>query len=208
MRAVPAQLAPEERVGEGPHRLGVRRQENARAVAAHVVVIDVGLGPPVREQDLGHVLRVRHVGLKGVAVVVVAGVLLIQPRRIGALVLRAELLVVPVGDHDFAVRIEAGHLDEDDVVEDALGLFVLAGEQIVGQLGRHLGAADFGGVHAHGLADDRLALVHQGAGLRLGQAARIADSGVDCRSRSSLAKLAGEVMITIRKGCPWWSAPC
>ena len=39
----------------GPHRLGIRRDVNPGAVAAHVVMIDVCLRDPVGEEDLGHV---------------------------------------------------------------------------------------------------------------------------------------------------------
>ncbi len=53
-----------------------------------------------------------------------------------------------------------------------------AREQVVGQFRRHLRAADLGGVQAHRLADDRLALGHELPDLRLREAARIAELGV------------------------------
>ena len=57
VRAVPAQFAPDQRIGHGAHRLGIGRQIDARAVAAHVVVIDISFRLPFGEQDLRHVLR-------------------------------------------------------------------------------------------------------------------------------------------------------
>ena len=140
---------------------------------------------------LRHVLRVGHVGHERVAVVVVARVLLIEPRRVRAFVLGAELSCVPVGDHDLAVGIEGRNFDEDDVVENALGFVVVARQEIVDQLDRHLAAADLGGVHAHRLHDDRLALIDECLGLGLGETARIADARVDLAVALELRHVGG-----------------
>jgi hypothetical protein len=178
MGAVPAQLPPDQRVGVGAYRLGIGRQVDAGAVAAHVMVVHVGFGLPITEQDGRHVLRFDEVRLEGVAVVIVAGVLVVEPGQVRALVLGAETLVVPVGHHDLAIRVEGGHHDEDDVVENAGGVFVMARDEIVGELRRHLGTADLAGVEAHGLADHGAPLGGQLADFRLGEAARVGDREV------------------------------
>ncbi len=72
-----------------------------------------------------------------------------------------------------------------------LRLFVLAGQQVVGQFGRHLRAADFGGMHAHGLHHHRLAFVRQRVGLRLGEPARVADAEVDLAQPVELGEVGG-----------------
>ena len=161
VRAVPAVLAPDERIGPGANRLRVGWQVDPRAVAAHLVDVHVRLRDPVAVQDLGQVLRLDQVGHEPVAVVVVARVPVIQPRQVRALVFGAQRLLVPVGDHDLAIRIQAGHHQVHDVVQDPLRLLVGAGQQVVGQLRRHLRAADLVRVHAHRHDDDRPALGHQ-----------------------------------------------
>ena len=58
------------------------------------MVIHVCLWFPLRKEDARHVLRIRYVRLESVPVVVVAGVFLIEPRRIGALVkLAADVMI-------------------------------------------------------------------------------------------------------------------
>ena len=89
-----------------------------RVAAAHLVMIHVGLRQPVAIHQLADVLRFRQVQREAVAVVVVAGVLLVQPWRIRRLVRRADILHVPVGDHLRAVGIDRRQHDADDVVED------------------------------------------------------------------------------------------
>ncbi len=189
VRAVPAQLAPDQRVGHRADRVRVGRHVDARAVRPHLVVVDVGLGPPVGEENLRHVLRLDQVGHERVAVVVVARVLVVEHRRRAPLELGAERLLVPVVDDDLAVWIEAGDHQEDDVVEDALGLLVLPGRQVVGQLDGHLRAADLGGVQAHRLADDRLALGDELPDVGLGEPARVADLQVDLAQAIELREI-------------------
>ena len=122
VRAPPRHLAPHQRIAIGTDRLGVRRDVEARVAAAHLVMIDVGLRHPVAVHQLAEVLRLGQVQREAVAVVVVAGVLLVEPRQAGRFVRRADVLHVPVGDHLRAVRIDRRHDDADDVVEDARAL--------------------------------------------------------------------------------------
>ena len=67
-------------------------------------MIDVGLRHPVAVHQLAEVLRLGQVQREAVAVVVVAGVLLVEPRQPGRFVWRADVFHVPVGDHLRAVR--------------------------------------------------------------------------------------------------------
>ena len=137
-------------------------------------MVHVGLRLPVHEHQLPHVLGVLHVHGEGVAVVVVADVLVVEPGQRAALVLGAQVLHVVVVDHDRAVRIEGRDLQVHDVVEDPPRLLVGPRHEVVGQLRRHVDAAHLARVHAHRLADDDLALGHDPFDLRLGHAPRIA----------------------------------
>ena len=168
-----AHLTPDQGIGVGTHGLAVGRHVEAGAIAAHVVVVDVGLRLPVPVHDLGGVLRLDEVEEVAIPVVVVPGVRMVEPRQAHSLVLAPECFVVPVGDHDLAIRVEAGDQQEDHVVENPPGLLVVPGEQVVDQLGRHLGAADLGGVEAHRLADHRLALRDQRIDLGLVEPLRV-----------------------------------
>jgi hypothetical protein len=58
--AVPGYFAPDERIGVRTSWFRVRRQRDARAVATHVVVVDVDLWPPAGEKQAGHVLTLVH----------------------------------------------------------------------------------------------------------------------------------------------------
>ena len=178
VRAIPAHFPPDQRIGVRPDGLGIGRDKNARPVAAHVVVVQVGLRNPIPEQHFGHVLRFDHVVLEGVPVVVVADVLVVQPGQVRPLVLSAQGFLIPVGDHDLAVGVERGHQQEDHVVQDALRFIVGPRKQVIGQFRRHLRPADLRGVKAHGLADHRLPFSDQSPGFLLSEPAGIADAGV------------------------------
>ena len=64
--------------------------------------------------------RLDHVQHVGVAVVVVADVLLIELRQSRQLVRRADVLHVPLGHHLLAVGIDRRPQHQDDVVENRL----------------------------------------------------------------------------------------
>ena len=100
---------------------------------------------------------------------------MVEPGEGAALVLRVDPAVVPVGNHDLAVRVEAGHHEEDDVVQDALRLLVVLRQQVVGELWSHLCASDLCGVEAHGLADHGLAPPDELLDLLLFQALRVGE---------------------------------
>ena len=176
---VPVDLAPYKRVGVGMNGFAVGADEQAGLIAAHLVMVLEDVGMPVLEHDPGHVFRFHQVQHEGVPVVVVAAVPVIQPGQVATLVFRAQVLVVPVGHHELAVRIEAGHHQEDDVFQDVLRGLVFARHEVVGELRRHLRRGNLIGVEAHGLADDDLAVLHQAVDFGIGQAPRIGDPPVD-----------------------------
>ena len=176
---VPVDLAPYERVGVGVDGFAVGTDEQPGLVLAHLVVVLEDVGMPVLEHDPGHVPGFHQVEHEGVPVVVVSAVLVIQPWEIASLVVRAQVLLVPVGHHDLAVRVETRDHQEDDVFQYVLRGVVFARHQVVGELGRHLRRGDLTGVEAHGLADDDLAFLHQAVDLAFGKAPRIGDPPVD-----------------------------
>jgi len=166
-------LTPHQGIGVGAHGLAVGWHVEPGAIAPHVVVVDVGLRLPVPIHDFGGVLRLDEVEEIAIPVVVVPGVRVVEPRQVHSLVLAFKRFVVPVGDHDLAIRVEAGDQQEDHLVENSPGLLVISGEEVVDKLGRHLGAADLGGVEAHGLADHRLALRDQSIDLGFVETLRV-----------------------------------
>jgi len=118
-----------------------------------------------------------------VAIVVVAGVEMIEVRQRAGLAGRTESLVVPVGDHDLAVGIERRLEQQDDVVEDFPDARGVAGGEVVDQLDDHLGSAYFGGVNVVGDENDRFAgaedLVAFGVGGRAALEVELAFEGLD-----------------------------
>ena len=115
------------------------RDEEPGARRAHLVLVDVDLGQPVVVKDLGHGPGLGQVEHVPVAVVVVAGVVVVEPGHAAALVLGADVFPVPVDDHLVAVRVVARHEEDDDVVEDLAGVEEgPAGDEVVGELHRHL----------------------------------------------------------------------
>src|SRR4030095_17245821 len=69
----------------------------------------------------------------------------------------SECLVVPFGDDDLAVRVEAGDEQEDHVVENLLYQRRVFGSQAVNQFKHHLGRADLGRMAVPGNKQDGLA---------------------------------------------------
>ena len=122
-------------------------------------MIDVGLRHPLSvHQIFADVLRFRQVEREAVAIVVVARVLLVQPRQPRCFVLRADVLHVPVRNHLRAVRVDRRHDDADHVVEHALRFFIGARQAVVDELRCRLRRRDFARVQREGLDDDRLCL--------------------------------------------------
>ena len=139
-------------------------------------------------EDLGHGPGLGQVEHEPVAVVVVAGVVVIEERHVSALEFGADVFLVPVDDHLFAVRVVGGAEQQNDVAE---GLFCVVGrlarDQVVGQLHGHLGGPDLAGVQAAGDQDDGLAFLGQPGGL-IG------------RQRPRIAQLLEDIAVAIKLG--------
>ena len=111
---------------------------------------------------------VRHVE---VAVVVVADVLLIEPRQAAgaALLLRSGVAHVPVGHQLHAVGIGV-HGEDDHVAQEAHRLFVGLADELIDGLDQLLRAEHFGGVQAAVDPDHGLAFARERARLVVGEA--------------------------------------
>ncbi|MBA7714172.1 hypothetical protein ES703_123189 [subsurface metagenome] len=83
----------------------VRGHEEAGAVGAHLVLVVDDLRKPVVIEHSGHQAGFGQVEEEPVAVVVVAGVVVIQPRERGPFAFGALGFVVIVRDHLLAVRV-------------------------------------------------------------------------------------------------------
>ena len=88
----------------GIERIGERRDEHARALGAHLVLVDEELRVPLVVDGAAQGPRLGLREHVPVAVVVVADVVVVEPRQPAALVLRADVLAVVVGDHDLRRR--------------------------------------------------------------------------------------------------------
>ena len=90
-----------------------------------------------------HAIHVLRLGLRvgvEIAIVVVADVLLIEPRQpVQRPLLFILFLHVPVGDEVHAVGIGVDE-ENDDVVENSQRLGVVGGEDLIDRLHQHLGA--------------------------------------------------------------------
>ena len=124
------------------------------------MVVDVRLGNPLPEEDLGPVLRLHRVRHEGVPVVVVTDVVVVEKGEPGAFVLGPDPLVVPLGDHDLAVGVEAGDHDADGVLEDLPHRLVVPGGHLVGDLRDGLAGGHFRGVEPVGLDEDHPSVRH------------------------------------------------
>ena len=183
-------VAINERVDVGIDGIHGRHDEDPRAAAAHLVHVQPDLGEPLLVEDLPDEARFDLGEHVSVAVVVVAGVGMIQPGQRGILIRRSQGLVVPIGDHDFAVGIQAGHEQEDDVVQDLVDLRRFVHRQLVNGLRGHLGGPHFRGVHAAGYQEEELALADQRSALLLGRnKARIEDAPVDLLERFDIPQI-------------------
>ena len=102
----------------GFDRRHIRRQKQSRAESALLVnvVHDLRM-PDVVNLVYGDLRLDLREGIP-VAVVIVAHVLLIKLRRIGAFIRRAECFVVPVFDNVNTVRIQGGNQQDDRVMEN------------------------------------------------------------------------------------------
>ena len=111
-----------------------------------VVVDDLRFPVPIHASDRARLDLVDHVS---VTVVVVTDVLLIKKRCACDFVLRADVRVVPVGDHGLAVGVYAGPENQNDIVENGCDLRVIVpGDQVIRQLDRVLSVRDLTRVHA------------------------------------------------------------
>src|SRR4026207_1641568 len=93
-------------VDGGIDGLGVGRHRDARAREPHLVLVEPDLREPLvvhGARDGPRLLLRQH---PPAAVVVVADVVVVEPRLAPALVTAAEVLAVPLALHDLAVRID------------------------------------------------------------------------------------------------------
>ena len=111
---------------------------------------------PVRVEKPREIAALRHVHHERVAIDVVAGVLVIQPRHRAAFVRRALFLVVPIDDQAVAVGVERRNQNDHDVPEHVAGGGVARRGQRIEQLVGRLRRADFGCVYAAASGGDGL----------------------------------------------------
>ena len=128
------------------HRVGVRRHEHPWPAASHLMLIEIELREGLVIHELHPVTRLDQVRLEEVPVVVVSGVVVVEPGHACPLVLGIHVLAVPVGDQDLPVGIRRGDEDGHDVVENPLCNRVCPAGQLVHQLDARLRRADLGRV--------------------------------------------------------------
>ena len=154
-----------------------RIHDGARWSALVMIVED--LRKPLVVENAVLVLRLGLRGHEEVAIVVVADVLLVQPRQLRHRpLLRIRIAHVPVGDEIVAVGIRVNE-EDNDVVEDAHGLLVGLAHHVVHHLAELLCADDFGGVESAVDPHDCLAFLRECARLRIGESLRVREARRD-----------------------------
>ena len=182
---------PDERVDVDADGVLERRHEHARPGAAHLVDVQVHLREPVMVEHSVHRPGLRQVEHEPVAVVVVAGVVVVEPRHAAALVLGSEVLAVPVHHHLLAVGVDGRSQQQDHVVQDA-GPWLLVGDgHVPGQLHGHLAGGDLRGVDVASDQDDGLALRHQLLDLPGGEPARVGQLASDVAVAGGVGEVVG-----------------
>ena len=162
VRSAEVDAPPEEGLDIGDRGVHIGRDEHPGGPGAHLMLVDVNLGEPVLVEDPAHGLRFGKVEHEPVPVVVVSRIALIEPGHGRAFVFRTEVFAVPVAFHLLSVRVRRRNEKHDDVLEDFVrGEGGLAGDQVVGQLHRHLGRGDFGRMQVAGDEEDDLAFARQ-----------------------------------------------
>jgi hypothetical protein len=169
--------------------IGEGRDEHARPLGAHLVLVDEDLRIPLVIDG-----AIEGAGLElgehvPVAIVVVAGVVMVEPGQASAVVLGAGVFAVVVDDHLLAVGIERGDQQQHDVVEATLGLVIRGGGQRVRPLHGHLRGADLARVDVARDQDDGLAFAHEPLRLGVGEAARIGETFGDLLDPILVAKV-------------------
>ena len=178
MPAERARRAGERGVDVRLPRVGVGRHEEPRAARAHLVHVVHDLRVPTLV-DVAHgeprfLLR-EHVP---VAVVVVAGVGVVEQRRRGSLVARAELLRVPLAHQVRAVGVVRGDHEQHRLGQHRAHARLVARGQAVEQAQRRERSAHLRRVDRVGHRHDRLAVRDQPLGLPIVEPARVGEARV------------------------------
>ncbi len=128
----------------------------------------------------GDDLRLDHVEHVAVAVVVVADVLLVEPRHWRDFERSSEVAAIPGDDHVLAVGVDGGPEHEDDVVQDGIDLGVaLRRDELVRKLDGMLAAGNFAGVESAIDVNDDLGCAGEFTGLLVGQRAGVGEFAGD-----------------------------
>ena len=171
LMCVPSACRPriEQRIEIVVVRIALRRRPRDRPGRAALVVVVEQLRKPLVIERAVDVLGLGLGRGEEVAVVVVADVLLVEPRQVGeGPQLRVLVAHVPVGDQLVAVRVGV-HEENDAVVQEAQRLLVVAADHLVDHLGELLGAERLGRVQAAVDPHHRLPFLRQRARLVVGQ---------------------------------------
>ena len=125
-----------------------RRDEKPRAPVAHLVNVVDDRRAPVFVDQLGRVARLAKIQHEPVAVVVVTGVLLIDPRHPGPFPRPADRRLIPIHDHVQAVGVGRGDEQEDHPLQDLRDPGRIARGEVIEKIHRHLRRRNFRGVQA------------------------------------------------------------
>src|SRR5699024_6335481 len=130
------------------YRVSIGRKRYPGPFGSRLVMVVYDLRKPLAIYFLGNGPRFGHVVHKPIAVVVVAHVVMIQPRRIGGLVWRIDMFEIPAGDNIHAIGIHHRHQQGNDILPDSLHLFGFFGGYFVVQLRGHLSVGQLVAVRA------------------------------------------------------------
>ena len=130
----------EKRIEIRVDRVIERRDEEPRPAIAHLVDVVNDSREPAPVEQVGDHLRLDQVQHEPVAIVVVAGEMVVQPRQLAPLVRGAQRAAIPIDHHDLAIGIGRRQQQYDHILEVPQQLRV--GYQRVRQLHTPLARSD------------------------------------------------------------------
>jgi len=157
---------PEQGLDIGQRGIHKGGNKEASAIRAHLMFIYMNLRKPLMVEHAGDRSGFGQIQHEEIAVIIVAGIMMVKPGHIAPFVLCSEILTVPIDNHLLAIRIDRRTEKHNNIIEGFLYIEkALTGDKIISQLHSHLRGSYFGRMDVAGNKQNGLAFFRQLPGL-------------------------------------------